>query len=218
MFTGLVREIGRIAAVRRREGGTSLDVDAPATARRLSIGDSVAVDGVCLTVTRLSRSRFEVDLSSETLRATTAASWRAGRRVHLEPALTAADPIGGHFVLGHVDGVGRVIRTETLQASRQLEVAAPAGFLATLLPKGSIAVDGVSLTLDAGPFVRSFTVTLIPETLRETRLGGYRPGTLVNLESDMLAKAARQAAEDQPRTPARRPLTSVQDILDRGWR
>ena len=213
MFTGIVREVGEVEAARRSAGVTVLEINAPATVSGLAIGDSVAVNGVCLTVTALRGHRFQVDLSPETLRTTTAGGWRSGDRVHLEPSLRASDSLGGHFVLGHVDDVGRVDRVKRLGGSRQVTVTAAPRVLAQLLPKGSISVDGVSLTLDSGPFGRSFTVTLIPQTLRETRFASLKPGDVVNLEVDVLAKAARSAANAAPRAGL-----TLQDILARGWR
>jgi riboflavin synthase len=233
MFTGIVREIGAVHSVRRGRGVTVLAIDAASTAPGLAVGDSVSVNGVCLTVTTRRGPRFTVDLSPETTRRTTAGRWRAGDRVHLEPSLRASDALGGHFVLGHVDDVGRVARVTPLDAARQVTVMAPAAVLRLLLPKGSVAVDGVSLTLDEGPFDRSFTVTLIPQTLRETRLAALRPGASVNLEADVLAKAGRRAAGDlwlaaggsitrdtaagrKPHAAGRTMLT-VQDIRKYGW-
>lgn len=233
MFTGIVREIGAVHSIRRGRGVTLLAIDATDTAPGLAIGDSVAVNGICLTVTALTGSRFSADLSAETIRATTAGHWRAGDRVHLEPSLRASDALGGHFVLGHVDDVGRVVRVARLGDARQLTVSAPAGVLAQLLTKGSIAVNGVSLTLDEGPFVRSFTITLVPETLRGTLLSALGPGVLVNLEADVLAKAGRRTADDlrlaaggrvtrdtaaSRRSPAaRRTGLTVRDVKNFGW-
>jgi riboflavin synthase alpha subunit len=218
MFTGIIREVGRVRSVRSRAGVAAIEIEGTATAPGLAVGDSVAVNGVCLTVTSLRGSRFHVDLSPETLRATTAGFWRPGRVVHLEPSLRASDPLGGHFVLGHVDDVGRVVGVRLSGASRQVEIAAPPHVLAALLPKGSIAVDGVSLTLDAGPFVRSFTVTLIPQTLRTTRLASLRTGDRVNLEADVLAKAGRGAAGSRVPAAERSSGMTVGDVLSRGWR
>ncbi len=223
MFTGIVREIGSIRAARRGRGVTVLEIEGPTVPHGLAVGDSVAVNGVCLTVTAQRGSRFCADVSPETRRATTAGSWRPGDDVHLEPSLRASDSLGGHFVLGHVDGVGRVLGVRRFGDSRQVEIAAPAHLLGLLLPKGSIAVDGVSLTLDAGPFGRSFTVTLIPETLRATRFGSLKPAQAVNLEADVLAKVARhhQAGSARPAAGAHDAPDggmTVRDILRRGWR
>lgn len=191
MFTGLVREVGRVEAVRSRGSLTLLDLSAPRTARGLAIGDSLAVNGICLTVTRLSGTRVQVEATEETKRVTTLERWRPGQEVHLEPSLRVGDAIGGHFVLGHVDGVGRVAALTRRAGAAVMKVSLGPRLAAQLLPKGSIAVDGVSLTLDEGPFDGSFSITLVPHTLAVTRFGALPAGELVNLELDVLAKAAR---------------------------
>lgn len=226
MFTGLVREIGRLESVRRSGPRAGIVFSARRAARDLRAGDSVAVSGICLTVTAVAGPRVSADLSAETRRVTTASRWRAGDRLHIEPSLRLGDALGGHFVLGHVDGVGRVARVARSEGGLAVTVSAAPAILGWLLPKGSIAIDGVSLTLDAGPFDRGFTVTLIPLTLRETRFADLRAGDLVNLEVDVLAKAAGAAsgaasgaaAPDlarRARGPAN-PLT-LEAIAARGW-
>jgi riboflavin synthase len=216
MFTGLVREVGSVVSVARREGVTRLDIRAPRLASGLAVGDSLAVNGICLTVTHVAPPMVRVDASFETRRVTTLEAWRPGTEVHLEPALRAGEAIGGHFVLGHVDATGRVTRVERRKAVLQLTVSLEPSLAARLLSKGSIAVDGVSLTLDEGPFTYAFTVTLIPHTLRETRFGRVRTGDAVNLELDVLSKAAGEARH--PVTPpARTPGLTMAAILRRGW-
>jgi riboflavin synthase alpha subunit len=210
MFTGLVREVGRLRAITSRSPITRLELDGPRTAPALAVGDSLAVDGICLTVTRLAGHRIEVEATAETRRVTTLARWTAGKAVHLEPSLRAGDPLGGHFVLGHVDGVGRVLALERRSGAARLRVALDASLASQLLPKGSVAVDGVSLTLDEGPFRGCFSITLVPHTLAVTRLGRLGPGDLVNLELDVLAKAAR-------RPGAREPVVTLASLLARGW-
>jgi riboflavin synthase len=145
---------------------------------------------VCLTVTRLAGPRVGADATAETRLVSTLKRWRVGDLVHLEPALRAGDALGGHFVLGHVDGTGRVARLERRSGAVWMTVMVDSQLAAHLLPKGSIAVDGVSLTLDAGPFPGRFTVTLVPHTLAITRFGRVAVGELVNIELDVLAKAA----------------------------
>jgi riboflavin synthase alpha subunit len=165
-------------------------------------------------VTGLAGPSVTVDAMAETLRVTTLGDWRPGRRVHLEPALRAGDRLGGHLVLGHVDGVGTVRGATRRGGQLRLSVAYPEPLGAWLLPKGSIAVDGVSLTLDEQPVGGVFTVNLIPHTMRETRLGELRPGDRVNLEADVLAKGAgRDASPEGPRS-----RLTVDRILNRGWR
>jgi riboflavin synthase alpha subunit len=218
MFTGQVREIGRLESVRISGDRAGLEISAPRTAPDLGVGDSLAVNGVCLTVTSAAGARVRADVSTETRRVTTVSNWRAGDRVHLEPALRVGDAVGGHFVLGHVDGVGRVQRVARLAGGLAVTVSADSAILDQLLPKGSIAVDGVSLTLDEGPFIEDFSVTLIPHTLRETRFAKLGPGDLVNLEVDILSKAARRVVgAGTPRAARQGGTLTVEAIAARGW-
>ncbi len=191
MFTGLIKETGTIRSLAPVGGVTRIELTAPVCAPLLAIGDSLAVNGICLTVTRLRGDIVTVEAAAETRRVTTLPRWRRGDRVHLEPALRAGEPLGGHYVLGHVDGVGVVAGRRRAGGSLLLTVTLSADLARYLLPKGSVAVDGVSLTVDAGPFPGRFTVNLIPHTLAVTRLGALRPGARVNLEMDVMVKAAR---------------------------
>ncbi|MHB8078254.1 MAG: riboflavin synthase [Candidatus Krumholzibacteriia bacterium] len=219
MFTGLVREIGTLRAVTRRGGVTRLTVAAPGSAPRLAPGDSLAVNGICLTVTARRGPLVTLEAVAETRRVTTLGEWRAGRRVHLEPALRVGEGLDGHFVLGHVDGTGRVVAHERRPGAWRLTVALPAALARGLVPKGAIAVDGVSLTLDDRAADDRFTVSLVPRTLDATCLGSLRPGDAVNVELDALARAAARAgaaaAAGAPGAP-RAPLTSA-DLLSRGF-
>jgi riboflavin synthase len=218
MFTGIIREIGRLESVRLSGGRPGLEVSAPRTARELRVGDSLGVNGICLTVTGTAGARVRVDVSAETRRVTTVSAWRAGERVHLEPALRVGDSLGGHFILGHVDGVGHVRRIDRRAGGLVVAISAPPEILGQLVPKGSIAVDGVSLTLDEGPFTRTFTVTLIPHTLRETRFQALRVGDSTNLEVDVLAKAARASADlETTRSVAGAAALTMEAITARGW-
>jgi riboflavin synthase len=218
MFTGLVCDIGRLESVRISGGRSGLEISAPRTARNLRVGDSLAVNGVCLTVTVVAGARVRADVSAETRRVTAVSTWRAGDRVHLEPALRVGDSLGGHVVLGHVDGVGRVQRVARLAGGLAVTVSAAPAILVQLLPKGSIAVDGVSLTLDEGPFARTFIVTLVPHTLRETRFATLGAGDLVNLEVDVLSKAARAGVgREAPRASSRAGALTAEAIAARGW-
>jgi riboflavin synthase len=191
VFTGLIREIGTLKRVARTGGVTRVEVRAPRTAAGARAGDSVAVDGICLTVTRTFAGGFAVDAAHETGRLTTLETWRAGRRVHLEPALRAGDPLDGHLVQGHVDGTGTIRKVAEVGGSWLMTVALSPEQARFLTPKGSVAVDGVSLTVDAGPFDGCFTVNIIPHTWRATTFAAARPGRKVNLEMDVLVKAAR---------------------------
>jgi riboflavin synthase len=188
VFTGIVEDIGKIETCKPRAGGSRrLAVSTRLAVGRLPIGASIAVNGVCLTVVARSARRFEADVGPETLRITTFGGLRAGDRVHLERPLRVGDPLGGHIVAGHVDGVGQVTVRRPLGDSLYLEVEAPATLAPFLAPKGSITVDGVSLTINEVRR-RRFAVTLIPHTLAATVLGEREKGDRVNIEADLIAK------------------------------
>ncbi len=191
MFTGLIREIGRIRAMVPGSGVVRLDIDAPVIAASAAIGQSIAVNGICLTVTALKGRVFSAEAATETRRLTTFESWRRGQRVHLEPALRAGEALDGHLVQGHIDGVGKILSVKKSGGSLLMKVGLNPEQARYLTPKGSVAVDGVSLTVDEGPFNGSFTVNLIPHTLLETTFASARAGRRVNLEMDVLVKAAR---------------------------
>ena len=186
MFTGLVAGIGQVSGVDRSDDGVRLTVESPLAAE-LHGGDSVAVNGVCLTAVDVSDRAFSADVMNETLQRSSLRDADEGAAVNLELPLRATDRLGGHVVQGHVDAVGEVESVADDGFARRVTVRAPADVLRYVVEKGSIAVDGVSLTvaeLDHG----SFTVSLIPETLERTNLGSASPGTHVNLEVDVLAK------------------------------
>jgi riboflavin synthase len=183
MFTGIVRERGRIASIEQVDDGVRLEILAPETASTLAVGDSVSVSGACLTATAVSNGSFSVTAVPETLSRTTLGRLAAGGEVNLEPALHAGDALGGHFVQGHVDAIGRVV---SIEDARVWVEAAPE-VLRYCVEKGSITVDGVSLTI-AGMRDDAFEVALIPHTLEVTTLGVLEPGDEVNLEVDVLAK------------------------------
>lgn len=194
MFTGIIREIGVLRGLSPRGDVLRLAIAAPRTAASARLGDSIAVDGICLTVTEARPGVFAVEAAAETRRLTTLGGWRAGRRLHLEPALRAGDGLDGHYVQGHVDGAGKVLAARPARGGgRLLTVALAPGLAGYLTPKGSIAIDGVSLTVDEGPFTDRVTVNLIPHTLAVTNLGLLRAGDAVKLEMDVLVKAARGA-------------------------
>lgn len=186
MFTGLVQGLGRIGGVERSEDGARLTIETPLVSE-LRTGDSVAVNGVCLTATSLENGSFVADAMNETLSRSSLGGLEAGARVNLELPLRAGDRLGGHVVQGHVDGVGEVVSVVEDGFARRIQIEAPPDLLRYVIEKGSIAVDGVSLTV-AECDSRSFTVSLIPETLQRTNLGHAGTGDRVNLEVDVLAK------------------------------
>ena len=189
MFTGIVRELGRVEAVERADQGVRLRIHAPETAVGVSGGDSVSVNGVCLTVTENGDGVLAFDAVPETLRRSTLGRLEEGGDVNIEPALEAGDPVGGHFVQGHVDGVGRVRRV----TDEGLEIEAGPEILRYCVEKGSIAVEGVSLTI-AALDEEGFTVALVPQTRQVTTLGRVVEGDELNLEVDMLAKYVEKLA------------------------
>jgi riboflavin synthase len=186
VFTGLVREVGTVAALDRDERGARLRVEAD-LAGEVAPGDSVAVAGACLTVAERADGAFEADAINQTLSLTTLGELRPGDRVNLEPALRAGDPLGGHLVQGHVDGVARVLGVAADGVSRRLRADLPPELRRYVVPRGSIALDGVSLTVAAvgGGDVE---VALIPETLARTTLGGLGEGDRLNVEVDLVAR------------------------------
>ena len=193
MFTGLIAEVGRITAVQRSGDGMRLAVRAQ-LADELSDGDSVAVNGVCLTATGVGGDAFHADVMAETLARSALAGLDGGAQVNLELPLRAADRLGGHMVQGHVDGTATVTGTREEGFSRVLELDAAADLRRYLVLKGSVALDGVSLTV-SDLYERGFAVSLIPETLRRTTLGELEEGALVNVEVDILAKHLERLIE-----------------------
>jgi len=192
VFTGIVRELG---TVERSEAGATavrLSVRAPQAAARTEVGDSVSVNGVCLTAVGLDGGVIDFDVVPETLRRSTLGGLEAGTAVNVEPALRAGEPLGGHLVQGHVDGVGRIARVD----AEGLEVEAPEEILRYCVEKGSITVEGVSLTV-ASLGEGSFGVALVPHTRAVTTLGAAREGDEVNLEVDVIAKHVERLV--QPR-------------------
>ncbi|HEX5162914.1 MAG TPA: riboflavin synthase [Steroidobacteraceae bacterium] len=192
MFTGLVQEIGEIRAIEPRGAPGGTDVRLVVGFRdiereRLPLGASICVDGVCLTVTSLDADSFAADVSGETLRVTTLGSKQPGSRVNLEPSLRAGDSLGGHWVSGHVDGVTEVLATMRDARSLAATLAAPAPLARYIARKGSVTLDGVSLTVNSVEDV-NFTINLIPHTLEVTTLGRLEPGVRLNLEIDLLAR------------------------------
>ena len=186
MFTGIVEELGEIVG---REPGevTRLTIRGPRVTGDARAGDSIAVNGVCLTATAVADGGFSADAMNETLRRSSLGALAAGDRVNLELALRASDRLGGHMVQGHVDGLGKIAALRDEGFSRVAGIDAPAELLRYVVEKGSIAVNGVSLTVSALGS-RSFEVSLIPETLERTTFGGAEIGSPVNLEVDVLAK------------------------------
>jgi riboflavin synthase len=194
VFTGIVETVGVVAALEVQGDVAHLGVDAPAIAEGVRLGDSISVNGGCLTVTRLEHGRFHFEAVRETLDRTSLGALRVGSRVNLERALRADARLDGHIVQGHVDGTGRIRRLERRGNDVRLFVECGPEILDGLIEKGSVAIDGVSLTV-VGLDASGFDVALISHTLAATTLGERRPGDLVNLEADVLGKYVRRQVE-----------------------
>jgi len=203
MFTGIVRERGRVVRADGGPEGLALELEAPETAALSGIGDSVSIAGACLTVTAVQDGRMSFHAVAETIERTSLGRLRAGEDVNVEPALRAGDPLGGHYVQGHVDAVGAVRALDPEGQGARLWVDAPPEVLRYCVDKGSIAVEGVSLTI-AGLDGEGFAIALIPHTLEATTLGALVPGDPVNLEVDVLAKYVERLVADDGRGTIRR--------------
>ena len=194
MFTGIITDVGSL--LMRAGGRFSLQCGYPPAS--IALGASICCDGACLTVTEVgpagAGSRFSVDVSNETLMRTTLNEWRPGRRINLERALKAGDEFGGHIVAGHVDGVARIVAIEPDDACHRLTIEAPVALAGLLAAKGSVALDGVSLTLNAVEASR-FGISIIPHTLTHTAFGDKKPGDRVNLEVDLIARYVARLLE-----------------------
>lgn len=194
MFTGIIEVLGEVSAVEPRGGDVRLSIAARGGFAGVHIGDSVAVNGVCLTAVALSDDHFAADVSGETLKLTTAGRWVTGGRVNLEKALTPSKPLGGHLVSGHVDGIGRLVERHDEARSIRMVYEAPAELARYVARKGSICIDGVSLTVNEVSGTR-FGVNIIPHTAQQTTLGGLKPGDPVNLEVDLIARYLERLLE-----------------------
>lgn len=187
MFTGIIEDVGTVKSIEKKGlfgrivVGTALDLSC------IKVGDSIAVDGSCLTVTELFAGAFAADLSAETFKVTTLGNISPGAKVNIEPALTLSRPLGGHMVSGHVDGVGAIKKKVEKGGSALLEVSCPSALMGQIVKKGSVAVDGISLTVaELSP--DGFTVAVIPHTLKKTTLPDKREGARVNIETDVIGK------------------------------
>jgi riboflavin synthase len=194
LFTGIIEDLGKIHSVKRSAKGAVISIRTALPLARIKIGDSIAVSGACLTVTRKDRGALAMDVSEETLRRTILGSLKPGDHVNLERCLTLDKLLGGHLVSGHVDGIGRVVSIESEGDSRLYTFEIGANEVRYLVEKGSVAIDGISLTVFAIRG-RRFKVALIPHTLKMTTLGDKGPGAAINVESDMLVKYVERVVD-----------------------
>lgn len=193
MFTGIITDVGRIVSI-ADQNGREMTIETALPLDDIQLGGSIATSGICFTAVEKDETRFSVVASGATLDVTTAGRWQVGDRVNLERSLRIGDELGGHIVFGHVDAVGKVLALDTIAESHRLEILIPADLAPLAAVKGSIAIDGISLTVNEAGEDR-IAVNIIPHTFAETNLADRRPGDLVNVESDMLARyVARQMA------------------------
>jgi riboflavin synthase len=194
MFTGLIEETGVVKSIKQKDGSVIFTIQGKKTIKSLRIDHSIAVEGVCLTVIKRTKKTFDVQAVEETLKKTTLGNFKVGSPVNLERPLLPSDRLGGHFVLGHVDGLGRVTSLKTLESSWIFWIQVPKKFSQHLIPVGSIAVNGVSLTM-AEVKTNSFAISIIPHTMEVTTVRLLKPGDTVNLEFDVLGKYVERLFE-----------------------
>ena len=214
MFTGIVEHVGNVESLQTSAQGSRLCVQAGRLAASLAISGSIAVNGCCLTIVEIHGETFAADLSSETLRRTAFGELKRGARVNLERPLTAGKEFGGHFMQGHVDGIGRVARVDPDGASWWLGVRLPSELLRYVAMKGSIAIDGISLTV-ANLATDVVEAAIIPFTYANTNLQALRPGDAVNIEADILAKYLERLLET--RRPAAASTLTVERLVEEGF-
>ena len=218
MFTGLIECTGRVELISQETPGVyRMGISASDIATAVRLGDSVAVSGVCLTVTAVRGASFDVQMMKETMRATRLGELKSGDRVNLERALRLGDRLDGHIVSGHVDGVGTVLDVEVSGETRVVRISVPDGLAWGIAPKGSIALDGVSLTV-IGSTEREFSVGLIPTTLRETTVSELKGGDRVNIEIDLIARYVAQLAAFGVRSAtSERESITWNKLSEYGW-
>jgi riboflavin synthase len=215
MFTGIIEHLGTVDSLNLHAEGGRLAIHAPTVAPRLAIANSIAVDGCCLTVVALGGESFAVDLSTETIRKTSIGEWKTETRVNLEQPMTAGEEFGGHFVLGHIDTIGRVIRLDREGENWWYGVEVPDSFAKYIVSQGSIAIDGISLTV-ARWNGRVAESAIIPFTYEHTNIRGKRIGDAVNLEGDVLGKYVERYLE--ARSGARPPNNlTIEQLVSQGF-
>ena len=207
MFTGIVEEMGVLKSIRKGAHSAILEIQAKVVLEDIHLGDSIAVNGVCLTATSFSPTGFTADVMHETLNRSSLASLRPGHRVNLERAMAANGRFGGHIVSGHIDGTGRITSTRRDDVAVWYDIEAPEAITRYVVEKGSIAIDGVSLTV-ASVSENGFSISMIPHTADVTALGRKRAGDIVNLECDIIGKYVERLLSSSRASPVTKPHTS----------
>jgi len=197
MFTGIIEGLGTVSAVRPAGQGKRLAVEADFDLKQTKIGDSICVSGACLTAVKIDSRHFEVDISPETLQMTTFSQAKVGQRVNIERALRLSDRIDGHLVSGHIDGVGKIRQSETLGNAIIVTIEVPESMTRYMISKGSVALDGISLTINTCA-ADSFSISIIPHTAKLTTIGFKNKGDPVNIETDMLGKYVERFMSPRP--------------------
>ncbi|MBH1972228.1 riboflavin synthase [Moraxellaceae bacterium AER2_44_116] len=218
MFTGIIEAVGRVQQITPRNGDVRLTI---ATEKLnlsdVKLGDSIATNGICLTVVELTGQGFAADVSNETLRRTCLKTWQVGTRVNLEKALMPTSRLGGHIVSGHVDGLGEIISFKPDARSLQYQVRAPDGLAKYISEKGSITVDGISLTVNAIDGA-TFSLNIVPHTVQETNVGQWQTGSVINLEVDLLARyLERLVMGDKAAQPTAKADISLEFLAQHGF-
>jgi riboflavin synthase len=217
MFTGLIESVGTVRVIRRTGKDLSITIEPGRPLKDCGIGDSVSVDGVCLTVTRISEGVLSMDVSAETLSRSTLHLVRQGDKVNLERALRLSDRLGGHLVSGHVDGIGKILEKARSQRSWLVRIGIDSNLFRYTIEKGSIAVDGISLTInrcDAG----YFEVNIIPQTSAETTLLAKKVGDPVNIETDLIGKYVEKFVSDaRPAGEKEKPAIDLEMLISKGF-
>ncbi|MFZ5944464.1 MAG: riboflavin synthase [Bacillota bacterium] len=215
MFTGLIEELGTIKTINNGPASSLLKIQGNIVLNDVRLGDSIAVNGVCLTVVRFSDNDFDAQVMEETLKKTNLKELRTGDKVNLERALKMGDRLGGHLVSGHIDGVGKIIEQTKHDIAIVTRITAPSYILEFLIPKASIAIDGISLTV-VDVNADDFTVSLIPHTMSLTTLGIKKVGAIVNLESDMIGKYVKRFTGNNNQSNNRKDL-SLSFLAENGF-
>ena len=210
MFTGIVIEMGRVERIEPRGDITNLYISALKVVKDAQIGDSISINGACLTVTEIQGNLMKFDLSRETMKSTNLGTLKRGDMVNLEPAIRPIDPLGGHIVTGHIDGVGRIRRKTDLGQSLEIEIEAPEEILKYLVKKGSVAVDGISLTV-ADILDDAFKVVIIPHTAAVTTIGIKKSNDTVNIETDIIGKYVERFLNPEKRDKDERLMNLLRE-------
>ena len=211
MFTGIIQLVSSVKSVSPSAGGIVLSVDLQKFANEIKIGDSISINGACLTVTKLANGLASFDVSGETIEKTTLGKITAGSKVNIELAMKADDRFGGHFVLGHVDGTAIIKKIDKQGEFVNMTFTAPKDLISQMIPKGSVAIDGISLTV-AAMDNESFTVALIPQTLKETNLAFAKVGQKVNIETDIITKSVKKHLESMGIAKDRMTIDKLKDL------